>query len=502
MSNELPDVVPPNPADLIESLRDFGYTLPSALADLIDNSITAGSKSVQVIVEPIVPSPHIAILDDGSGMQESVLVEAMRMGTLGPLSAREKSDLGRFGLGMKTASLSQGRCVTVMSKQKGALAVRRWDLDYVRNAKEWVLLKEPTTSAAGYLDRLRKLDHGTVVVIEELDRATFLNSSAHGQHVYLSAAIESVRSHLGMIFHRFIEDGSVTIQIGEGRVPAWDPFLKANSTALAAEKLRLHGTPGEIVISPFVLPHYSRMSDELHEQAAGPRGWNAHQGFYIYRCKRLIVPGTWLNLRLKKEEHFKLARIQVDLTNTMDSRWQLNVMKSHVSAPSDLLDDFKRIASDVRRQASDVYRVRGERQVPVRGTSEQFIWKREASRSGVRFKIDRKHPVMSALLHSGCAHDDLLESVISLIEGSIPIAAMLQSPQKALDGSVSTDPPIDFDLLVDMLLAVEHHWLRTGKAKDEARQLVLNCEPFLKYRDQVLDRLKERFETSNDKVSP
>lgn len=484
--------VPPNPADLIESLRDFGYTLPTALSDLIDNSLAAGAKHVSVVVEPAVPVPHIAVVDDGQGMSEATLIEAMRMATMGPLSARSKSDLGRFGLGMKTASLSQGRCVTVISKHGRNTSVRRWDLSHVRKTKDWLLLSEPTKAAEVYCEKVANFRHGTAVVIEDLDRASFLSAAQSSNATHLGTTLDAIRGHLGMVFHRFIEEDGMEIRLGEGAIQGWDPYLTGLSTRLPPEQLRLPIQKGIIEVTPFVLPHHSRLSDEQHNQASGPLGWNAHQGFYIYRCRRLIVPGTWLNLRLKKEEHFKLARIQVDLPNTMDDKWQLNVMKSHVSAPASLLDDFRRIASDVRRQATDVYRIRGERQAPSNRVPEQFIWRRESSRSGVKYRVDRTHPVLRALLHAGCQHDELLETVVALIESTVPVASMLQEPQKAIDGAVASEPPVKLDSLVDMLLCIEQHWIRTGKTKSEARKLVLSCEPFVRFRDRVLDRVRER----------
>src|SRR5262249_15298312 len=154
----------------------FGYTLQSALADLIDNSLTAGSTKIRVIVEPSSPAPHIALIDNGEGMTEARLVEAMRMGTVGPLRSRETTDLGRFGLGMKTASLSQGRCLTVITKRRrdSQSAVRRWDINHVRRVQEWQLLTNPTEVARQYQDTVESLRQGTAIVIEQLDRASFL----------------------------------------------------------------------------------------------------------------------------------------------------------------------------------------------------------------------------------------------------------------------------------------------------------------------------------------
>jgi hypothetical protein len=493
--SRIPESVPPNPGDLIESLRDFGYTLHSALADLLDNSLAANARHVSIVLEPRTPAPHIAIVDDGEGMSEERLVEAMRMATMGPLSQRASSDLGRFGLGMKTASLSQGRCVTVISKHGRALSVRCWDLAHVRRTNDWQLLTEPSAAADAYFQKLSKAKQGTAVVIEELDRSSFVGVAESERAAQLAVSLELVRSHLGMVFHRFIEEDGLEIRLGETSIPAWDPYLSGVSTRLAPEKLRLFGK-GDLEVTPFVLPHHSRLTDEQHERAAGPLGWNAHQGFYIYRCRRLIVPGTWLNLRLRKEEHYKLARIRVDLPNTMDHEWQLNVMKSHVSAPAILKDDFRRIAADVRRQASDVYRIRGERETPSQTRAEQFVWRRVTTRTGIRYCVDRRHPLLQALLHAGCVHDDILKSVMSLIESTVPIAAMLQEPQKAIDGTVTQEPPVEIDALVDMLLHAEQYFSRTGKSIEDARNLLLFSEPFVRFRDAVVKRLHERTQTA------
>ena len=489
-----PESAPPSPADLMESLRDLGYTLHSALADLLDNSLAAQATRIRVIVEPSSPAPHIVVLDDGQGMTEKRLAQAMRMAAMGPLTPRGTTDLGRFGLGMKTASLSQGRCLTVITKQLGDKepSVRRWDLAHVRKADAWELLLEPTELAQPYIDAINRQGHGTAIVIEQLDRVSFLHVPPAEVDSHLAAALEAIRSHLAMVFHRFILEDRLEIRLGEPLIQPWDPYLTGFSTALASEKLVLPGDKGVIHVAPFVLPHHSRLTNEQHERGAGPLGWNAHQGFYIYRGRRLIVPGTWLNLNLKKEEHYKLARIQVDLPNTMDTDWQLNVMKSHVAAPSLLRDDFRRIASDVRRQASDVYRVRGERQVLPRTPQDRFVWKRETVRTGVRFRVDRAHPVIHALSHGGCEHEKMLADAIALIESTVPVAAMLQEPQKAIDGSVQNEPPIELDALVDLSIHAEQHFIRTGKNPAEARELVLSCEPFARFRQSILDRIRER----------
>src|SRR5262245_18928842 len=103
------DDVPPNAPSLVNSMCASGYDLDSAVADIIDNSISARATSVRIIVHEDGESSWIAIADDGWGMDDETLRNAMTFGCIDPEEARAPDDLGRFGLGLKTASLSQCR---------------------------------------------------------------------------------------------------------------------------------------------------------------------------------------------------------------------------------------------------------------------------------------------------------------------------------------------------------------------------------------------------------
>lgn len=486
------EVVPPNPANLVESLRDFGYTMPTALADLIDNSVTASAENIRIVIEATAGTPHIVVLDDGAGMSEDRLIEAMRLSGRGPNLQREATDLGRFGLGLKTASLSQGQCLTVITKNDSAFTVRRWDLSHIRETSQWQLLASPTSTAMAYVDVIKKQRSGTAVVIENLDRLSFLKGPASERATHLSHAIEALRLHVGMVFHRFIAEDRLNIFIGPSRVPPWDPYLHGLSTELPTEHIGAHTGTEAICVTPFVLPHHARLTDEQHAAAAGNLGWNAHQGFYVYRGRRLIVPGSWLNLTLRKEEHLKLARIRVDLPNTLDSEWHLNVIKSHVAAPSYLKDSLKRIATVTRERAADVYRVRGERQAPSVDKQHHFVWRRLANSRGVRFTIDRTHPVIRSLLHAGCEHDGLLANVVELLETTLPVASIIQEPEKSLDGLPQDVSPAELEHLVNICRHTEQHFVRLGKTPKAAREIVLSSEPFVRFRQPIEQQLSAK----------
>jgi len=479
-----PESIPPVPGDLIASIRGFGYTLQTALADLVDNSLTAEAKRVEITIDAISKNPAIWVSDDGKGMSEETLREAMRFGTKGPVAERSATDLGRFGLGLKTASLSHGKSLTVITRRaKQAPVFRRWDLNYIASTGGWTLCPELTARGEQLRDAVGESRHGTIVLIEKLDRASFLEVPNARRLSHLAITLEAIRAHLGMVFHRFIAEDNVVLRLGETAIPEWDPFLVGKSKRLPSEKLQ--GRSGAVEVTPYVLPHHSRLSEDEHQRAGGPLGWNKHQGFFVYRCRRLIVPGDWLNLKLKQEEHYKLARIQLDLPNPVDDEWHLNVVKSQVTAPSLLREDLRRIADDVRREASAIYRVRGERQAPSSSAAVHPVWRRKETPCGVRFIVDRTHPMVRSLLHSGCDHDICLAEFVRIVGDTIPVAAILQEPVKSLDGVPVESSEEEIHGLAVIAQHSILHFVRTGKSPAEARRIVLGAEPFAQWKDRI-----------------
>ena len=160
----------PRASALAESLRDMGYSLRTALADVIDNSIAAGARNIDLLADTHEEIPAIGVLDDGSGMTQYELFEAMRPGSQSPLELRDADDLGRFGLGLKTASFSQCRRLTVLTKKDGVPSCASWDLDTVAARDKWVVEVPDPSGLAGirWADRLD--GDGTLVVWEKLDR--------------------------------------------------------------------------------------------------------------------------------------------------------------------------------------------------------------------------------------------------------------------------------------------------------------------------------------------
>jgi hypothetical protein len=421
--NEEPyDLARPEAASLIESLRAFGYELPTALADLVDNSITAEARHVWIDFFWAGAESVISIADDGRGMTAKRLVSAMRPGSQSPLQTRAPADLGRFGLGLKTASFSQCRSLSVRSRTSGGeTATRRWDLDHVARVNEWQLLRAADSLAEPHFARLKDLPSGTAIVWQNLDRLVAGDSanSEKQQQRFLQRA-QAVRSYLGMVFHRLIGKAGVEILLNDHAIPSWDPFLEheAATQPLFTTKLRHGGS--DITVQPFVLPHHSKVTKNVHEAAAGPRGWNAHQGFFVYRNRRLIVPGDWLGFGWAKEEHYKLARIRVDIPNSLDLDWDIDVTKSKASPPRALRDELRHIAERARSDAKRVYSHRGARLSPASESERTFLWQPMAKHDKTFYRINREHPLVkqaSVVSQDRATYNALLR----LIEETVPL---------------------------------------------------------------------------------
>ena len=482
------EIVRPDAASLIESMRAFGYSTPAAVADLVDNSISAGARNVWIDFHWAGTDTHVAVLDDGTGMTELELGEAMRLGSSDPREARDADDLGRFGLGLKTASLSQCRTLTVASRRAGDLSLRRWDLDYVRSTREWTLLTEVDDESSKLLERLDGLDSGTMVLWQRPDRLVgddaLEDRSARDRFL---STVREVEEHLAMTFQRFMSGRSgVALWINDRRVESWDPFLEDDSATqrLPEETIILRGD--RVQVAGYVLPHHSKLSADEHRRAAGPQGWNAHQGFYIYRAGRLLVPGEWLGL-FKKEEHSKLARIRIDLPNTMDADWQIDVRKATARPPGALRADLKRIAEVTRQRATAIYRHRGKA-IARRSTKEHvFVWRQNLHRGKVVYELNRDHPIVRDLLR----REPDAESVLRLVEETVP------APLIALDASQRPDQQsTPFEVaangeLVRMAGDVYSLLRDFGQGHDDAVRQLATMEPFDRF-PEVLAELDER----------
>ena len=360
--------VVPAAARTISSLRDVGYELPQAIADLVDNSVSAGATHVSVDLRFDGTDSWIRIADNGHGMDTKTLTESLRYG-----SAREYDgdDLGKFGFGLKTASTSQCRRVVVASRrglERARIEVRALDLDHIERTNRWeILIVEPPERSAHLTDPLQR-NTGTVVLWEDLDRILDYKDPWGGwaKRKLLDRA-EAIAEHLGMVFHRFlsgqVRGHKLQILVNDARVDPWDPFCRDEkaTTALPEHDFRVASESGLgiVHVSPYVLPDKSEFSDTAAwQRATGPLKWNRQQGLYVYRANRLIQWGGWSRIRTI-DEHSKLARVAIDFTPNLDAAFGINISKAIVKLPLDFRDDIEPVVNQVVRIAQQRYRKGG-----------------------------------------------------------------------------------------------------------------------------------------------
>ncbi|MDX5388403.1 MAG: ATP-binding protein [Alteromonadaceae bacterium] len=412
----------PYAASLIEGHRDFGYSLETALADVIDNSISAGSTTIQLIANTAVEEPSIIIADDGSGMSEAELVEAMRLGSKNPSDKRAVQDLGRFGLGLKSASFSQCRSLTVISSQNSKVSCARWDLDRVSQRNDWSLELLDDHSVLPGLDLLPA--NGTVVVWEKLDRLIGGYGDDRVKRVsHLNEEIGQAERHLRLVFHRFLEGRNPRIRIflNKRQLKPIDPMASGHPSTQKSPEEVLGLSKGQVRIRCYTLPHHKKMTRDEWDETGGPEGHLKSQGLYIYRENRLIISGGWLGLA-RQTELTKLCRIAVDIPNTMDSDWKIDVKKASAQLPPQVRERLKKIVEHFVGTSKRTYRRRGQRLVDE---TAQPIWTRVQKDGQVIFRPNSDHPVFRA--YADQLPDDLREGFyrcIKIVGSGLPIATL------------------------------------------------------------------------------
>ncbi|MDP2782876.1 AIPR family protein [Devosia sp.] len=355
--------IPPKASALINSLRGLGYSPETAIADLIDNSITAGAVTVEIDLQWNDGRPVAAIFDNGRGMGEKRLAEAMQLGGDGPDADRSENDLGRFGMGLKTASLSQSSRLTAVSRAEDTTTGITMDVEVIA-ARGWIATVPDPLPKHPFVSKLLTLSAGTVVLWENIDELSGLSGLVK-EAFYLR--LEEIRAHLGMVFHRFINGDAdrLAIVLNGRPVKAWDPFQTQHPATIAMPVERIRHAGSSFSVKPYVLPHRDRFANDTeYEAAGGPGGWGARQGFYVYRGKRLLVAGSWLGLggsrTWTRDEASRLSRIQVDLPTGMDRDWRIDVRKSQARPPGTLRGRLTAIAGHCRKEAREVFAFRGQ----------------------------------------------------------------------------------------------------------------------------------------------
>ncbi len=344
----------PSPDVLMNSMRSIGYSFKTAVADIIDNSISAHASEIKIYT-PINDDLFISFFDNGEGMSRDELLNAMKYG-----SDRECygiDDLGRFGLGLKSASLSQCRKLTVASKKDGVISAFRWDLDSVIETKRWdcLELENDEIKQLPMIKVLTEAEKGTLVVWQDFDIA-YKKSNGHVMET-LSEEVDEMEKHLSLVFHRFLNRSfnQIKIYINDDRIKGYDPFLEDHPKTDSQKPSIIKCENEDIRIQQFILPHQNDLSNEDVEKLGGIERLRSGQGFYIYRNDRLIIYGTWFRLASSNlnSELYKYGRIKVDIPNTLDDMWDIDIKKQNASIPRQILASLKKTVSNVRVKSKD-----------------------------------------------------------------------------------------------------------------------------------------------------
>ena len=331
--------LPPNAERMVNSMRALGYSFQTAIADVIDNSISAGATRVDILT-PVSDEDelYLAILDNGCGMDESTLIESMRHASKNPNENRDSCDLGRFGLGMKTASLSQCRELLVVTRTASGTFAAGWSIDTIQDEQDWALTLFDQSEYESFpcYELLDQLEHGTLLIWRDFDNLEVKNGNVFDE---LTEKLIDARDHLGLVYHRFISDADepIVFSVNGRNIEPKDPFLEnrlGGADSYPPETIFIPGFPkSPIVVTGYTLPHQNKISNaQMSTLGLRGRSFGDDQGFYIYRGKRLIFWGGWLRLS-RKAQASKLCRVCVDVPNSMDKIWDLDIKKSIAIPP-------------------------------------------------------------------------------------------------------------------------------------------------------------------------
>lgn len=394
-------------------MRDLGYSLETAVADLIDNSISAGASEIKIFCDLSEDTPILCVIDNGCGMAEEELIAAMRHGTSNPKSPRKTTDLGRFGLGLKTASFSQCRSLSVISRKDSRMCGAEWNLDLIDKQDDWLLniFDEKEITALPYVGYLPP--KGTIVLWRELDRL-FEDETGTKRDEIVNEKLDVLERHLSLVFHRFlsgdVKGRGISIFVNGHAVEAFDPFCRKNSaTQLLPEEI-VHVGGTVVTMQPYILPHHSRLSASEYQFYQNRSDFISNQGAYIYRGGRLMAWGDWFRL-VPKGEATKLARVRIDFPNVLDESWTIDIKKSRASPPHAVRERLRQIIVNITDRSTTVHRGRGQK---LFQELKAPLWERYEDNGGIRFEVNREHPLVLSLL---CKLDNSSEQqLLTLVE--------------------------------------------------------------------------------------
>ena len=479
----------PSAPILIESIRSIGYSFQSAIADLIDNSISAKAKRIDIYSMPSEKS-YIVIFDNGIGMDKYELEEAMRLGSRNPNEDRDENDLGRFGLGLKSASLSQCRKLIVVSKKNKNISAFSWDLDYVVFKNSWTILEyEPKDiEELPYIELFDNVESGTYILLKDFDR---IEASTSDLGKTISEKMNLTIDHLSLVFHRYIDEG-LEIFVNNRKIEAIDPFLTKNRSTQVKRTQTIKINDQSIIVKPYILPHFNKLTEDDLRKVGGKEDLKKNQGFYIYRNKRLIIWGTWFRLS-RQEELGKLARVMVEIPNSLDKVWGIDVKKSTANIPDIIKKNLYSCVEESIFTSKEVYKYRGRKENKG-NKSLNYIWDRIKTREGFEYRINRDLPQLQLFckdLNTEKIHE--LEKLLGYIEMNFPVNTLYLD---VADGKIRDNKEIKEEeieeIISDFRKCIEKS-KENGLDVAVIYEQLLNTEPYCNS-EKIKDLMKKEME--------
>ena len=470
---------------LINSMRAMGYTFESAVADVIDNSVSVKANMIEIKF-PVDPAEcYVAICDNGKGMSREKLIEAMRYGSQVEGETRSKDDLGRFGLGLKAASLSQCRRLTVASKQDGEISALIWDLDVIGEKKGWYMVEcaQEQISDIRFVSFLDDYESGTVVLWENFD---LIEKSSGNVYAELNRLQDSTADYLSLIFHRYLNregNAKVTIKVNNFTLKGLDPFLENHKKTNIRRRIEIpildsKGIERYVSVQPYVLPFQKDLTAEDKKLSGGIENYRSKQGFYIYRNERLIIWGTWFGRH--RDELTKYARVKVDIPNTLDDIWNIDIKKQNATIPSIIKSRLTRAVDEAMDLAVKAQTYRGR--IDKVDEKIDYIWLPIKTREDQHmFCINRDSRIFDLIKEK--VDDETwsrIDMVLEEIENSLPYQQIyIDKSQNKIDDEISPERLAEIEAKAQMLIAIT---LSMGnESREQVVERLFCSEPFSKY---------------------
>lgn len=466
------EIVAPS-VHLLDSMRSIGYSLEAAVADLIDNSITAEASSIIIDVD-VVNAGFVALLDNGHGMSPVKSREALRLA--GSAGERTQTDLGRFGLGLKTASLSQARCLTVVTKDGDKTTGLRWDIDHVLQSEKWNLLVLDTEDLKGLplWSLLDSYPSGTLVVWQRLD---LLVGDATDPSAFLAERLAGLRDSLSLVFHRFLGgSGGLRVEVNGVVLKPIDPFLVGNPKTQRTPTERIPIGDASVEVTAFTLPHPSALTVEDRKRPDLGYGMRDAQGFYVYRNKRLVSRGQWYGLA-RMSELSKQTRIRVDVPTSLDRLWQLDVKKSRAEPPQSFKLHLRRLIDPIIERGRRVHTFRGRK---ANDSEVEHLWIKQKTREGFVYEINLQHALVVAVLAS--LPSGGAGSVLRLFQTLANCFPLLDAYQELAGNVLPSATEITSEELLVQLREIHESGVLNGDSRLVA-EVLSRVEPFDKVKE-------------------